>query len=538
MKKLFALPVLYCIIKRDSFLERFLIMERKQINFSLFLIDFLKTMCIFIFTTLLAFLLVRASSIRDNILGIYILSVALVAVFTSGYVWGIFSSFLGIFSVNYFFTYPYYAFNFLMAGYPLTFFSMLIISSIISVLTAKIKKQAIISAAREKQAQSLHDITKQLLTTTGMDNIRSLALDYFSHFHHCSVIIYFGSPLEKKDYHTKVVLPEHNGIFQQTQELDAAQYCYIYAKTVGAGTARHACAKATYLPIGTSSSVFGVIGLLLENESDREPEKLNFLSIMTSQLILAVERQRLFEKQQKILVETEKEKMRSNLLRAVSHDLRTPLTCILFSATTHLEKEDTIEKEESKRLLQDIIQDAQWLIHMVENLLAVTRISNEKAVVKKQPEAAEEVVAQAITKMKKRFPGCQIQASVPDEFIMIPMDATLIVQVLVNLLENAIRHSHSTKPILLTVIYTDQDALFSIKDNGIGLKEEELPHIFEGVSTEKTGDSTRGLGIGLSICKAIISAHKGSITAENNIDGGATFRFSLPKERSLETYGK
>ena len=134
--------------------------------------------------------------------------------------------------------------------------------------------------------------------------------------------------------------------------------------------------------------------------------------------------------------------------------------------------------------------------------------------------------------MKKRFPNCQIHASVPDEFIMIPMDATLIIQVLVNLLENAIRHSHSTEPISLTVIYTEQEAVFSIKDKGIGLKPEELPHIFEGVSTEKTGDSTRGLGIGLSICKAIISAHKGTISAENNIDGGATFRFSLPKERS------
>ena len=504
----------------------------KQINISLFLMDFFKTMCIFIITTLLAFLLIKVSFIRDNIFGIYILSVALVAVFTSGYVWGIFSSFLGIFSVNYFFTYPYFAFNFLLAGYPLTFLSMLMISSIISALTAKIKKQAIISATREKQAQSLHDITKQLLTTTGMDNIRSLALDYFSNFHHCSVIIYFGSPFEKKDYSTKVLLPEHTYVFQQSEELEAAQHCYLSAKAVGAGTAYNICAKATYLPIGTSSSVFGVIGLLLKNESDREPEKLGFLSIMTSQLILAIERQKLFEKQQKILVETEKEKMRSNLLRAVSHDLRTPLTCILFSATTHLENENTITKEESKKLLQDIMQDAQWLIHMVENLLAITRINNEKAVIKKQPEAVEEVVAQTIAKMKKRFPNCQIHASVPDEFIMIPMDATLIIQVLVNLLENAIRHSHSTEPISLTVIYTEQEAVFSIKDKGIGLKPEELPHIFEGVSTEKTGDSTRGLGIGLSICKAIISAHKGTISAENNIDGGATFRFFLPKERS------
>lgn len=502
----------------------------KQINLPLLICDFIKTVFIFFIATLLAFVLVHVSTIEDNIFSVYILAIALISFVTSGYLWGTISSVLGILSVNYFFTYPYYVFNFMLAGYPIAFLSMLVISSIISTLTVKIKKQAMISATREKQAESLHDITKRLLTATGMDNIRTLALNYFSNFYNCSVIIYFGNPLEQQDYGMKLLKTEHGNLFQQKAEQLAAQHCYNSASGAGVGTPYHTDAQGTYLPICTQDTVFGVIGLLSENEQLKQQETLDFLGIMTSQLILAIERQNLFEEQQKILVETEREKMRSNLLRAVSHDLRTPLTCIVFSATTHLENGDLLTKEESQKLLNDIIQDAQWLIHMVENLLAVTRINNEHAVIKKQYEAIEEIIAGTMTKIKKRFPDCQIKASVPEEFVMIPMDATLIMQVLINLLENAIRHSHSTKPILLDVVYRENEIVFSIKDNGIGLNETEIEHIFDGVSTKKTGDSTRGLGIGLSICKSIISAHKGTISAENNIDGGATFRFTLPKK--------
>ncbi|MCI9355535.1 MAG: DUF4118 domain-containing protein [Firmicutes bacterium] len=501
----------------------------KHINRVLFS-DFLKTVSIFLIATLLALLLVNVSAIKDNVFSVYILAVALISVVTSGYIWGIFSSFLGIFSVNYFFTYPYYAFNFLLAGYPLAFLSMLVISSIISTLTVKIKKQVLISATREKQAESLHDITKRLLTATGMNNIRTLALDYFSNFYNCSVIIYFGNPLSDKNYGIKSLMSHHTALFEQQIEQNAAQYCYTSANSAGAGTLYQTDAKCTYLPICTEDTVFGVIGLLFENERFKQPEALNFLGIMTSQLILAIERQNLFEKQQKILVETEKEKMRSNLLRAVSHDLRTPLTCIVFSATTLLENNDTLSKQSSQKLLNDIIQDAQWLIRMVENLLAITRINNKHAVIKKQYEAIEEIVSATIVKIKKRFPNYQVKVTVPEEFILIPMDATLIMQVLINLLENAICHSHNTKPILLTVVYTENDVVFSIKDNGVGLNPYEIEHIFDGVSVEKTGDSTRGLGIGLSICKSIISAHNGTISAENNTEGGATFRFTLPKK--------
>ena len=178
-----------------------------------------------------------------------------------------------------------------------------------------------------------------------------------------------------------------------------------------------------------------------------------------------------------------------------------------------------------------------------ENLISAAHCATRLRLViadnaKCDKEAVEEIVAATMVKIKKRFPDAQIKASVPQEFIMIPMDATLIMQVLINLLENAIVHSHSTEAILLDVVYTEQYAIFSIKDNGVGLDENEINHIFDGVFIEKTGDSTRGIGIGLSICKSIIFAHKGSISAENNKEGGATFRFTLPKKGEDINHGE
>jgi two-component system sensor histidine kinase KdpD len=249
---------------------------------------------------------------------------------------------------------------------------------------------------------------------------------------------------------------------------------------------------------------------------------------MISQTILALQKQEMTEQAQEILLETEKEKMRSNLLRAVSHDLRTPLTGIVGSASTLIENEDRIDREVGRKMLRDIQQDAEWLIHMVENLLSVTRISGGTTSLKKQDEIVEEVVSEAVLRIRKRFPDSRIDVTVPDELLIVPMDATLIEQVLINLMENSIRHSDSPLPISLKVSSKKSDAVFTISDQGKGIDPSRIPDIFDGKANKVSSDSSRGLGIGLSICKSIILAHDGKIFAENNISGGARFTFVLP----------
>lgn len=232
-------------------------------------------------------------------------------------------------------------------------------------------------------------------------------------------------------------------------------------------------------------------------------------------------------------VEAEREKTRSNLLRAVSHDLRTPLTGILGASSTILENDGQLSPEERLSLLRDVRDDAQWLIRMVENLLTITRMDETRgAKVVKTPEAGEEVLEAAVIKFKKQFPGWKLYVQIPEEFLMIPMDVVLIEQVVMNLLENVVNHGEGADEIHLTLERQSSNAVFSVRDNGCGIQPTILPKIFDGKvsSAGSSGDSKRNMGIGLSVCQTIIKAHGGAMSAENAPDGGAIFRFVLPLE--------
>lgn len=248
------------------------------------------------------------------------------------------------------------------------------------------------------------------------------------------------------------------------------------------------------------------------------------------------ERMQVVLMQEKIRMEAEKEKMRGNLLRAVSHDLRTPLTSIIGTTSALIDSGDKISPEQQRQLLQESHDDAVWLVRMVENLLSVTRISGETRITK-IPEAAEEIVGEVLRTFSKRFPEAQVSVSVPDELLMIPMDAMLIEQVLVNLLENAVIHGKSTDNISLTVEAMDNKAVFRVSDNGAGIAENVLDHLFDGYFTGAdgaAGEEKRNMGIGLSLCHTIVQAHGGTMDAHNEAGGGAVFRFILPMEEQKD----
>lgn len=233
---------------------------------------------------------------------------------------------------------------------------------------------------------------------------------------------------------------------------------------------------------------------------------------------------------EKQLLEAEKEKMRANLLRAVSHDFRTPLTSILGSISSIESEELVLDSPECQELIHNIHDDASWLLSMVENLLSITRIQTGDSKLNTCPEIVDEVVAESVTRLQKRFPDTAIHVTVPSEILMVPMDAMLIEQVLLNLLENAITHSGSSKPVELIVENQPKDICFRVIDYGIGLQENQLGHLFDGTYSDgSSSDNRKGMGIGLSICQTIITAHHGTITAQNHPEG-AEFLFTLPKE--------
>ena len=236
--------------------------------------------------------------------------------------------------------------------------------------------------------------------------------------------------------------------------------------------------------------------------------------------------------QEKIKTETEREHMRANLLRAVSHDLRTPLTSIYGSCSAILENYDSLSKEKQIKLLSEIQEDSQWLIRMVENLLSITRIDSDsnKVKVKKNDTVLEELIDAVIVKFYSRYPEQKVEIELPDEFISIPMDAMLIQQVLMNILENTMHHAKGMTEIDFQVTVEDKDVIFRISDNGCGIPIERMDSLFNGSfhGHQEISDGTRNnMGIGLSVCSAIIKAHDGEIWAENRDDGGASFCFRL-----------
>ena len=239
------------------------------------------------------------------------------------------------------------------------------------------------------------------------------------------------------------------------------------------------------------------------------------------------------KKQEQIRLEVEREKMRGNLLRAVSHDIRTPLTSIVGSASAIIENQEELSEEKKTSLVKDIKDEAQWLIRIVENLLSITRIGEGGARISKQEELAEEIIGSAVLKFKKRFPDVEITVKMPEEMVLVPMDGTLIEQVLVNLLENSVLHGKYTSKIEISVTLQENRVQFCVDDNGAGIRSSVLPKIFDGGLRQEAGeesDSRRNMGIGLSVCMSIVKAHNGSMRAENLKNGGARISFWLPRE--------
>lgn len=258
------------------------------------------------------------------------------------------------------------------------------------------------------------------------------------------------------------------------------------------------------------------------------------ISVITSMMTTRLKQQREeLDIRERKIAETEKERLRANLLRAVSHDLRTPLTSIIGASASYLEDYENLDRTERLEFVANINGDAKWLLNMVENLLTVTRIQDDTGKVKTSVEVVEEVVAEAITRARKRCPNLKVEVDLPEEILMISMDATLIEQVLINLMENAHIHGMGERPVKLQIENLDDTVAFHVRDYGVGLDEAQIPTIFDGKYEAKVADGNRGLGIGLTICKTIVTAHNGTIEARNCGDG-AEFVFKLPKEKVNE----
>lgn len=469
-----------------------------------------------------------------NLIMIFILAVIIIYITTTGYVLGFASSVVGILLFNYFFTEPRYSFQFYNESYYATFPIMLIVAFVIGTLTNKIQREARNSSAREKQTQILYRVSGTLLSATGASEVVSIGIKYISRLLERTVVCYLS-----KEY--KLSTPficysninETNSVLLSKDEEAVAYWTLLNGKESGTGTNTFYGAKGFYMPLRSQGKILGIIGISCV-EGILEPEQKFIFETIASQISIALDREILAEKQKDSKLEIESERLRSNLLRSISHDLRSPLAGIKGSVSTIIENGKLISKETEAELLQGIYEDTEWLIRLVENLLSITKFDEGKMQIKKNIELVEEVVYEAVQRFSTRFINKTIKVTVPDNVIMVNMEGNLIEQVLINLLDNAVKYTPKDSLIEIKAYEKCNNVFFEVNDNGFGIPEKILPRIFDRFFTDGSNisDSRRGVGLGLAICKSIVEAHGGKIEAHNKKEGGAVFLFSIPKEEN------
>ncbi|MCE5343232.1 MAG: DUF4118 domain-containing protein [Eubacteriales bacterium] len=462
-----------------------------------------------------------------NYIMTYNLGVVLIAYFTDGYLYCVAASFLSMLTYNYFFTVPYFTLVAYSPDYPVTFISMLLSALIASTLTTRVKSESRRAENREKRIQILYGLEKNLLVVNSKPQLLKVAAkDINSLF--CASVMITAADLDGQLSMRHVAGTD---IFQEEKEKIAIQETFQSGMASGAGGELFSVCQAYYMPITGPSGVLGVIGIAFPGRIVLNESQKLFLNAITAQVALAMERERLYEKQQRVKLEIEREHLRGDLLRSVSHDLRTPLTGILGSVGTLLSNYEVLDDSIRKEFLTDVYNEAEWLSTLVENVLSLTRLDNRNIKLQKQPEAVEEIIAESVSRVSRRAGKHTITINIPNELFLVPMDGMLIEQVLVNLLDNAIHHTPADTSIHIAVHHEESQAVFEVSDRGQGISPEAMPHLFDRFFTRQTtGTQRRGAGLGLSISKSIIEAHGGVISAQNDPAGGALFRFVLPLE--------
>jgi two-component system sensor histidine kinase KdpD len=464
---------------------------------------------------------------ESNFIMTYILGVLLAAYLTIGYVYSVIASVLGVLVFNFFFTEPYYSFVAYNPQYPVTFIIMLIVALLTSTLTSRVRRESVQADLREKRIRILYLIERHLLAAQNLHQVLDAASqDAFSIFGNAVIVTGSG---ENTKMSTRTA--QTGNVFGGLREQAALKEAMESGLACGAGTELFEDSRAFFQPIIGQRGVLGVVGVEMDPGAEFSENQRVLLETVATQIGFAIERELLFEEQQIAKVDIEKERLRNNLLRSVSHDLRTPLTGIIGSASTILEGYDSLDDDKKKLLLQNITEDADWLKNLVENILSMTRFGEKSVTIKRESEAVEELIAGAIDRVKSRVHGREIAVSIPEDVLVIRVDGLLIEQVLVNLLDNAIKFTPDHTRILVSVTADDKSVKFEIRDWGPGFSETDLLHMFDSIYlTDKAPASGArgGFGLGLSICKAIVEAHGGRIAAKNVEGEGASIAFEIP----------
>jgi len=471
---------------------------------------------------------------ESNIITIYILGVLVTAVSTSGHLYGAANSLLSVLAFNFFFTEPRFTLQADGPSYPVTFLIMLSSSIIASSLASRVKEQARMAAEKSYYTELLLGSSQKLQTIrTEWDCLR-LTAEQLSRMFDRPVIYALNDADKELDFRIEPA-DEHTLLEKlSTEEIGVAKWVQKNNKHAGATTNTLPDSKWLFLSVRGTRGVMGIVGVPIAGYVVPDAFEKNLMVALLGECGLSQERIRLEEERNQIALQTQRESLQANLLRAVSHDLRTPLTNINGSVGILMGKDQTLKPEVREQLYTAIDDDTNWLINMTENLLAATQLETDRTKLKTAPELLEDLFQSAVRQLDRRARDHHISVDLEDQTLMASMNAGMIQRVIINMMNNAIQYTPKDSHIILSGTRRKDWMEISVSDDGPGIPDEAKKHLFDLFYTAEQGkpDSKRGLGLGLHLCQSIVNAHGGTITVSDHAPSGTTFRFTLPAVRT------
>lgn len=468
--------------------------------------DALKSITVLIAVTLLSSIFRMLNIDEANIIMIYILAVVLIAYITDSKIFSIVSSLLSVIIFNFFFIIPYHSLEVYGSEYSVTFVIMFLVALFASSIAKKFKEQAELSSLKAYRTEVMLEMSQKLQQFGMKNEINEVTREQLKKLLNCNV-----------------------DLFTNKNDEDIVNWVFDNNQQAGNTTENFSQSVNFYLPISNVNKVFAVVKI--EKNEISEFEK-SLLIAMLRESALAYEKDAISQLKNELMIKNNQEELRSTLLRAISHDLRTPLTGISGYAELLLKNSSKITDNKKQEIYTDIYDDSIWLLNLVENLLSITRFDRNEITLKKESESVSDVISEALSHLGRKKDDFIIKTKIEDETLCAKMDGKLISQVIFNLVDNAMKYSPCNTTVTVGAKAVTDYIEISVEDEGNGIKDEDKEKIFDMFYTVNNSitDGRRGLGLGLALCKAVVEAHGGEIEIKDNSPKGTIFSFKLKGE--------
>ena len=488
--------------------------------------DILLTVMLLIIETLIGYLFMNIGFTESNIIMVYIVGVLVTAILTNSQICWLASSVLSVILFNFMFTFPHFSLVAYGEGYPITFAVMLIVSLITGSISNKMKSQVKKSTETAYRTKILFDANQLIQNAKNDEEIIGVTISQIKKLLDKETFVYLS---KNKKYYTKVL--ESLEEIKDLEEVNNETIQLVLNKNTkaGYGTEYYKNDDFAYIPLSGNKKMFGVVVIKLK-QNPIEPFENSILLSIIGECSLAIENYYNLKEKELNEILAKNEQVRANLLRAISHDLRTPLTSIMGNSDNLLFNNKILDEDIKIQMYSEIYEDSLWLINLVENILSITKLENGKIKLNYTTELVDDIIDEALKHINKNKIKHSIIVKRFNDLLLVNVDVKLVIQVFINLIDNAIKYTPEGSTIIISVTKNESKAIINVIDNGPGIKDKDKDRIFEMfyIGDNIIVDGRKSLGLGLSLCKSIINAHGCEIKVSDNNPTGTIFTFDLP----------